>query len=337
MPRISIIIPNYNNAKYLAGCINSVQAQTFTDTEIIVIDDCSHDNSVQIITDLAAADPRIVFHKMPKNSGVGSARNAGIDAARGEFIFFLDSDDALHPTTLEGMMTIQSATNADMVVGNYTKVPESFHIPENANFIAPVFDFEAFAENHEFAEKIENLNLVVVWGKLIRRETLGDIRFDPAIYPYEDVEFMLRLYGAIKVGAITPNMAVYYRLSLTSVIADKTRDVSKDVIAVLNSIADNVPNYSDDYAKFVKRYAYMFLRLWIESIFRKMKKDKARAYQKGLRHQMHKVAKCVRRIRRAGVFRDMNISLRHRIALFMFGLGFVKSAGRALAFEKHRI
>ncbi|MCL2338878.1 MAG: glycosyltransferase family 2 protein [Proteobacteria bacterium] len=338
MPKVSVIIPNYNNARYLAGCINSVRAQTFQDIEIIVIDDCSRDNSEKVIRDFAAADSRIVFLQTPKNSGgPGPVRNMGLDIARGEFILFLDSDDMLCPTAIDGMLTIQNATNADVIVGNYTRVPETFHIPDNANFMPPSFDFEGFNEPNAFVEKIENLNLVVVWTKLIRRATIGDRRF-LAIYPYEDVEFMMRLYGAVRIGAITPNLAVYYRLSATSVIADKSRDVSRDVIAVLDSIAANMSAYDEDYEKFVKRYAYMFLRLWIGSILRKLKKPGTdRMYRRRLRHQMKSMARTVRRIARVGVFGGINISLKNRIALFLFGRGCVMRAGKTLAFKDGKI
>jgi len=337
MPKVSIIIPNYNNSKYLAGCINSVRMQSYQDTEIVVIDDCSKDNSEEIVKEIAAVDSRIVFQKMPKNSGVGAARNRGIDLSSGEFIIFLDSDDIMCPTAIDGMMTIQAATGADIIVGSYTKVPESFFIPEGANFTFPAFDFESFAEPNAFVERIDDLSLVTVWGKMIRREIVKDIRFEE-IYPYEDVEFILRLYGHVHVGAITKNLAIYYRLSETSVIADKTRDVSKDVIKVLESIAANFPKFDKDYAKFVKRYAYMFLRLWIGSILRKMNQPNAdRAYRRRLGRQMRSMAKCVRHIMKAGVFNGIRISSKNKIALILFGIGFTKPAGKVLAFKDGKI
>jgi len=337
MPKVSIIIPNYNNSEYLAGCINSVRAQTFQDIEIIVVDDCSKDDSQKVIKKLVAIDRRIVFHKMAKNSGVGMARNAGIAIARGEFVMFLDSDDLLCPTAVDGLMMVQNGTSADMVVGNYTRVAEDFHIPNDAAYMPPTFAFEGFEELNDFVQKIDNLNLVTVWGKLIRRRIVKDLRFVP-IHPHEDVEFMLRLYGRTRVGAITPNLAVYYRLSATSVMADKARDVSKNIAVVLESIAATALDYDDNYMRFVKRYAYVFLRLWLGSMVRKIKKASGnRPEQRKLRVQMKFMSKCVRRILKTGVFHGINVSAKHMLALRLFGWGFILSSANMLMYKDGKI
>ena len=93
-PVLSIIVPVYNVEKYLARCIDSILAQTFTDFELILVDDGSTDNSGEICDEYAGKDPRIiVIHK--ENGGVSSARNHGLDIARGEYITFVDSDDQI--------------------------------------------------------------------------------------------------------------------------------------------------------------------------------------------------------------------------------------------------
>ena len=92
MPKVSIIVPVYNTEKYLARCIDSILAQTFTDFELILVNDGSKDNSGKICDEYAQKDSRIVvIHK--ENGGVSSARNKGIDVAQGEWISFVDSDD----------------------------------------------------------------------------------------------------------------------------------------------------------------------------------------------------------------------------------------------------
>lgn len=91
-PKISVIVPVYNTEKYLHRCIDSILAQTFTDFELLLIDDGSKDNSGTICDEYAAKDSRVrVFHK--ENGGVSSARNLGLDNAKGEWISFVDSDD----------------------------------------------------------------------------------------------------------------------------------------------------------------------------------------------------------------------------------------------------
>ena len=93
-PKISVIVPVYNAEQYLPHCIDSILAQTFTDFELLLIDDGSKDNSSKICDEYEEKDKRVkVFHK--KNGGVSSARNLGLDKAHGEWICFCDSDDCL--------------------------------------------------------------------------------------------------------------------------------------------------------------------------------------------------------------------------------------------------
>ena len=104
-PVLSIIVPVYNVEKYLARCIDSILAQTFTDFELILVDDGSTDNSGEICDDYMVMDPRIVvLHK--QNGGQSSARNAGLDITRGEYITFVDSDDYISSDCYKGNMDI---------------------------------------------------------------------------------------------------------------------------------------------------------------------------------------------------------------------------------------
>lgn len=111
MPEFSVIVPVYKVEKYLDRCIGSILAQTFSDFELILIDDGSPDNSGQICDEYAGKDNRIhVIHK--ENGGVSTARNAGLDIAQGKFIVFVDSDDEVDKNYLECMR----GYNADMVI-----------------------------------------------------------------------------------------------------------------------------------------------------------------------------------------------------------------------------
>jgi len=100
MSKISIITPAYNASNYLAETIASVQAQTFSDWEMIIVDDCSTDNTCEIASSYSMDDKRIKMIKHEKNSGVASARNTALDIATGEFIAFIDSDDLWMPEKL---------------------------------------------------------------------------------------------------------------------------------------------------------------------------------------------------------------------------------------------
>ena len=118
MPELSIIVPVYNVEKYLPKCIESILAQTFTDFELILIDDGSPDRCGEICDEYAAKDSRIVvIHQ--KNQGVSAARNAGLDAARGTYIGFVDSDDWIEPEMYQTLMTVAKDRNASLTACSY--------------------------------------------------------------------------------------------------------------------------------------------------------------------------------------------------------------------------
>ena len=124
MPKVSIIVPVYNVEKYLSQCVESILAQTFTDYEVILIDDGSSDNSGSICDFYADRDSRIrVLHQ--KNSGVCKARNAGVDIARGEYIAFCDSDDHCTPVWLERLLYTAQSEGAELVVSGFDAVDEN--------------------------------------------------------------------------------------------------------------------------------------------------------------------------------------------------------------------
>lgn len=101
MPTFSVIVPFYNVEKYIAQCIESILAQTFADFELLCVDDCATDNSANIIKNYRKKDKRIQLIQYPTNKGVGGARNTGIEAAKGKYIVFIDSDDWVEPNCLE--------------------------------------------------------------------------------------------------------------------------------------------------------------------------------------------------------------------------------------------
>ena len=119
-PKISIVIPIYNTAKYLPKCLDSILNQTYKNLEIILIDDGSTDNSGKIADDYAKKDPRIkVIHQ--KNAGQSTARNAGIKKATGEYISFIDADDEIRPDFIEKLLHAYNKDTAITVCGIHYK------------------------------------------------------------------------------------------------------------------------------------------------------------------------------------------------------------------------
>ena len=121
MPAISIIIPIYNVEKYLKRCLESVQNQTFADWEAICVNDGSPDNCHQILTEFAAKDARFkIVNK--ENGGLSDARNAGMQVATGEYILYLDSDDFIHPQTMEIAYAMAKRDKSDIVSFTYDRI-----------------------------------------------------------------------------------------------------------------------------------------------------------------------------------------------------------------------
>ena len=198
-PKISIIMPVYNVEKYIRASIDSVLAQTFTNFELIIVDDGSPDNCPSICDEYALSDKRIkVIHK--KNGGLSSARNAGIEIAQGEYIQFLDSDDTIVPTALQQLINIIVNNDVDVVVfavniytdGNKQIVksgPDNSLIIDNTVAIKEQFHYLTGHSMWNYA-----------WDKLYKKQLLinNDIKFN-SFYDRvcEDSVFLLDLFPYI--------------------------------------------------------------------------------------------------------------------------------------------
>ena len=124
MPKVSVIVPVYQVEAYLAECLDSILAQTFADFELILVDDGTKDGSRAIMADYARRDDRIrEIHK--ENGGLSSARNAGLEIARGDYIAFVDSDDRAAPELLSRTVAAAEKSGADLVLFNYRRFDET--------------------------------------------------------------------------------------------------------------------------------------------------------------------------------------------------------------------
>lgn len=140
-PIISVIMPAYNAAQYIEKSIRSVQAQTFLNWELIVVDDCSEDNTVQTVTEMAQKDHRIRLYRNERNLGVAKSRNLGLELSKGNYVAFIDSDDLWYPEKLEFQRNCMQQTGADLVYTAYSimnaegrKICQDYHVPSEVNF-----------------------------------------------------------------------------------------------------------------------------------------------------------------------------------------------------------
>lgn len=133
---ISIITPVHNSAKFITETIQSVQNQSYSNWEMILVDDCSEDNSVIIIKELMESDPRIKLLENEENSGPAITRNRGIKEANGEFLTFLDGDDIWLPTFLEKSLRSCIENNYEFVFASYKRYDEELN-PFISDFVVP--------------------------------------------------------------------------------------------------------------------------------------------------------------------------------------------------------
>lgn len=173
-PRLSIITPVYNTADYLEETVNSILAQTFSEFELILVDDGSTDGSGTLCDMLAKRDPRIrVIHK--ENGGVASARNVGLDAARGDYIGWVDSDDWISPVMYQTLMETAQRYDAKIVQCEYKRKREWLVLEEPVIFPEPtVFDgIGSLKRIHQGRYS----NYMALWSKIYRRELYEGLRF----------------------------------------------------------------------------------------------------------------------------------------------------------------
>ena len=193
MPLISVIVPIYNAEKFLHYCIDSILNQTVIDFELILVDDGSTDNSGKICDEYSEKDNRIwVIHK--PNGGVSSARNAGIEAAKGEYICFVDSDDFLESSYLEELVeTKKKYPDFDNVWCGFQTVEDYYKNNKKAYDVERDNDY-SFSDLSSIMDLFEKWFVQMPWNKLYKTKTIveNSIVFPPEISLGEDYIFNLR-------------------------------------------------------------------------------------------------------------------------------------------------
>lgn len=219
--KISVIIPVYNVRPYLAECIESVLAQTYSNSEIILIDDGSTDGSGEICDEYAAKYGNITV-KHQKNLGLSAARNAGTDLAGGDYLYYLDSDDCIVPQALECFVKTALQYNADMVICNATVINEnSEEESDNTDFVHKVSYSSPMCGKKLIAEQLTRFDFFPSVPLLfIKRECMDDIRFLDGII-HEDELFTFELYVRSQAVAYLPMRLYRRRVRTGSIMATK--------------------------------------------------------------------------------------------------------------------
>lgn len=218
MPDITLVIPMYNVERYISLCLDSVRAQTLANIEAICVDDGSTDGTAQIAEQHAALDSRIrVIRK--DNGGVSSARNAGIRAAAGTFVMFVDSDDCLEPQACERVLELFRSRAADVVVYGTHVVPATAEDDWFRRRLAPR---DVYYEAFEPAVLFKECSHPYPWHAAVRRAFLieNDLLFDETVLYGEDEVFHFEMYPLARGVLFTSEKLYRYRVFRSQSLMD---------------------------------------------------------------------------------------------------------------------
>ncbi len=265
MPKISIIIPAYNVSPWLGSTLRSVQAQTFQDWECIIIDDGSTDDPASCIPD----DPRFRLIRQA-NAGVSTARNRGLDEARGALIAFLDGDDIWHPQALELLHTPFTRPDApDFVWGDFLRFEDKSGAPRPR-------PLKAWNQTDIFWQNLLIANFLQFGALLFRKEKAAGLYFDRTLRICEDRDWLIRLLKSCRVQHV-PHIIHYYRQRGGSAVGDTDRFLKDEAIFLERHIHDTTVS------KLVQRRARSAFLFHSAVLLAKMPGRKAEAARTWLR------------------------------------------------------
>ncbi len=260
---ISIIVPVYNRENKVGSCIASILNQTYTDLELILVDDGSTDNSVAVCEEYAKQDKRIrIIQK--ENGGVSSARNCGIKEARGEYVQFVDSDDTIDKEMTQKLYETIQKTCADEVICGFFEIHSKamenvIRIPQK-ECVTAVSNMEIEVEH-----LIQNCLIQSCWNKLYRKEKIKE--FFSEDYSYgEDLLFNLAYLKNIETVAFIPKAYYEYDCRGESI----TSSYRKDEIEIRIHLMQEVLAFSEAYlegTQVVREFADKTMRAVIYSLF----------------------------------------------------------------------
>ena len=282
-PLISVIVPVYNVEAYLPKCVDSILAQTYVNLEIILVEDGTKDSSGRICDEYAKKDPRIrVIHK--ENGGLSSARNAGMDIAKGDYFGFVDSDDWIEPDMYEKMLGLAEKYDADLVCASRYDVDGAT-------------GERTLGLHHKQEECISSMEMLgrvftwngcdsAAWDKLYRRHLFDRIRYPLGMYS-EDIAIFYKLMEKANRVALCPQPFYNYihreNSITTAKLSEKTFHYPGHTEKIYPYICEHHPEVRDE-ARFLRvrgiAYAMMSIDLageeaWVryDAYYRQQRKE----------------------------------------------------------------
>lgn len=240
LPLISLIIPIYNVEKYLEACLLSLQKQTYTNIEVIMINDGSPDNSINIAEHFKQNDQRFILYTKP-NGGLSAARNTGIELAKGQYIWFIDSDDVISERAVELMINSLQSNGADFVVGCYRRL----------NAIGP--KKAGYWINNAHSKSQYNLNIkdfpnilvnATAWSKVVNYQfLLKNNLYFPVGVLYEDQLWSTKLYSSAHSFNIVKDVIYDWRIRDDQSSITQQAKSSSNIEAVFKAFISAIDEY----------------------------------------------------------------------------------------------
>ena len=310
MPKISIIIPVYNAEKYLEMSLNSVRNQTFTDYEVICMNDGSTDNSLLILKKFAEQDNRFKIYSQ-SNSGGSIARNNAIKKASGKYVAFLDNDDIYHPNYLEILFHNIENYKADVSCCSYIRFEgdEYYKFNQDNDIKKHIFVSEnPFIDKFKRKKKIETL----MWTKLYKKELLQEIKFSEKLPAINDILFNVEILLKSKKLVQTKEKLIAYRIIPTSQTMKKLTlnrlEEYRNLAIELKQLSKRYEKYNNIIEKIIANYVY---GMYVSEVKNKYKIDIYREIYE-------KIVQDITVLKEGNIFNPHKLKLIRQIQLYLF-------------------
>lgn len=256
---ISVIIPIYNVEKYLKECIDSILNQTYKNIEIILVDDGSTDNSPNICDEYTQKDTRVItIHQ--KNQGVSSARNKGLEASKGNYIFWIDSDDYVKEDCIEKLYNLLKKYDSDISICDYTQGSDRDYVFVDNEVKEEVYDsftgLNNIYKNHHYS-----FIMAASWAKLIKKSLYKDLKY-PVAKIFEDIYLSHHLISKCNKISYTNEVMYYYYQWPESILGKKLYKAKLDYLGAFKERIHFFENLNYKELQEKARHQYLHALMW---------------------------------------------------------------------------
>lgn len=268
MSKVSIIVPVYNTEKYLEKCLDTLVNQTLTEIEILIVNDGSTDNSIEIIKKYSDKYPNLIRYFEKENGGLSSARNYAIPYATGDYIGFVDSDDYVSLDTFEELYNLAKSKDLDLVECNFIWEYSS-KSKEDVGF------------NYQNKSDFFLHGRVMSCNKLFKSSIIKENNIEfPIGLRYEDIEFFYKVIPLIKNYELISKPFYHYMQRENSII-NKQNKKTADIFIILNNLLDFY-KLNNIYEEYKEKLEYLYIRFLLGSSFLRIVKIKDKKIRKEL-------------------------------------------------------